>query len=454
MSEGNAFTIGVEEEYQIINPKTRELASRSGKLVDTNQHDALHPQGLLYEMHRCQIEIATGICHTLDDVRRELTEARQTAMRAAHYHGLAIAAAGTHPFSRWQNQKITPKDRYRNLDNELQQIIREMVAFGCHVHIGIADREAAVSILNRSRIWLPTLLSLTASEAVETYGDPPESLLAQGIAEDVDSVLQAAYGAGGYEIKNFEITWSEEFAQVMQSIIPLLMGAGMLLLFIEFKTPNFGIMGGLGIALIVIVFLSNYVAGLAGYEAILLFVLGLLLLAVELFLLPGTLIFAFLGIASILVSLVWSLADFWPNQEGFGFVVDWDSLLDAGTMVVLSSAGAFVALILLWKTLPVRWLESKLMMPEQSPNPSAVVMGGAIRSRAGDSLPDQGSTGVVETDLHPIGKVEIDGKYYEASAAVGSIDRGTTIRVVGYRSYSLLVDVVEDDPQDEMEEVS
>lgn len=298
------------------------------------------------------------------------------------------------------------------------------------------------------------LLSLTASEAVETYGDPPETLLAQGIAEDVDSVLQAAYGAGGYEIKNFEITWSEEFAQVMQSIIPLLMGAGMLLLFIEFKTPNFGIMGGLGIALIVIVFLSNYVAGLAGYEAILLFVLGLLLLAVELFLLPGTLIFAFLGIASILVSLVWSLADFWPNQEGFGFVVDWDSLLDAGTMVVLSSAGAFVALILLWKTLPVRWLESKLMMPEQSPNPSAVVMGGAIRSRAGDSLPDQGSTGVVETDLHPIGKVEIDGKYYEASAAVGSIDRGTTIRVVGYRSYSLLVDVVEDDPQDEMEEVS
>jgi carboxylate-amine ligase len=163
MSEGNAFTIGVEEEYQIINPKTRELASRSGKLVDTNQHDALHPQGLLYEMHRCQIEIATGICHTLDDVRRELTEARQTAMRAAQHHGLAIAAAGTHPFSRWQNQKITPKDRYRNLDNELQQIIREMVAFGCHVHIGIADREAAVSVLNRSRIWLPTLLSLTAN---------------------------------------------------------------------------------------------------------------------------------------------------------------------------------------------------------------------------------------------------------------------------------------------------
>ncbi|MEB3210973.1 MAG: carboxylate-amine ligase [Leptolyngbyaceae bacterium] len=163
MSDVNAFTIGVEEEYQIINPRTRELASRSGKLIDTNQHDAQHPQELLYEMHRCQIEIATGICKNLDDVRRELTDARQTAMRAAQQHGLAIAAAGTHPFSRWQNQKITPKDRYRNLDNELQQLIREMVAFGCHVHIGIADREAAVAVLNRSRIWLPTLLSLTAN---------------------------------------------------------------------------------------------------------------------------------------------------------------------------------------------------------------------------------------------------------------------------------------------------
>jgi carboxylate-amine ligase len=163
MADVNAFTIGVEEEYQIINPRTRELASKSGKLVDTNQEDAQHLQDLLYEMHRCQIEIATGICHTLSEVRQELTQARRTAMLAAQKHGLAIASAGTHPFSRWQNQKVTPKDRYRNLDAELQQLIREMVTFGCHVHIGMADREAAVAVVNRARIWLPTLLSLTAN---------------------------------------------------------------------------------------------------------------------------------------------------------------------------------------------------------------------------------------------------------------------------------------------------
>lgn len=163
MADVDSFTIGVEEEYQIINPQTRELASKSGKLVTANQDDNNHPQDLLYEMHRCQVEIATGICHTLDDVRRELVQARRSAMMAAQDHGLAIAAAGTHPFSRWQNQKVTPKDRYRQLHDLLQQLIRELVIFGCHVHVGIADRNLAVEVVNRARPWLPTLLSLTAN---------------------------------------------------------------------------------------------------------------------------------------------------------------------------------------------------------------------------------------------------------------------------------------------------
>ncbi|MEM9908764.1 MAG: carboxylate-amine ligase [Cyanobacteria bacterium P01_D01_bin.44] len=162
MSDVAAFTIGVEEEYQIINPQTRELASKSSKLINTHHHHH-HPPELIYELYRCQVEIATGVCHTLDEVRQELTQARRSAMMAAQEHGLAIAAAGTHPFSRWQNQKVTPKDRYRNLDETLQQIIREMIIFGCHVHVGIADREAAVEVMNRARLWLPTLLSLTAN---------------------------------------------------------------------------------------------------------------------------------------------------------------------------------------------------------------------------------------------------------------------------------------------------
>ncbi len=156
------FTIGVEEEYQIIDLQTRELASQSSKLVDANQQDD-QPQELLYEMHRCQVEIATGICHTLDDVRRELVESRRAAIAAAQENGLAIAAAGTHPFSQWQDQQTTPKDRYRKLTEDLQQLIRELIIFGCHVHVGISDKDAAVEVVNRSRQWLPALLTLTAN---------------------------------------------------------------------------------------------------------------------------------------------------------------------------------------------------------------------------------------------------------------------------------------------------
>ncbi|MCM1984625.1 carboxylate-amine ligase [Lyngbya confervoides] len=157
-----AFTLGVEEEYQVIDPATRQLASQSGKLIQTNQQN---PQTatLIHEMHRCQVEIATDVCYTLSEVRAQLVRARQAANQAAQSHGLAIAAAGTHPFSRWQQQHLTPKDRYRSLNTDLQQLVRELIIFGCHVHIGIADRDAAIGVMNRARLWLPSLLALTAS---------------------------------------------------------------------------------------------------------------------------------------------------------------------------------------------------------------------------------------------------------------------------------------------------
>jgi membrane-bound serine protease (ClpP class) len=287
------------------------------------------------------------------------------------------------------------------------------------------------------------LLSLTAREATQQYGEPPENLLAEGIGSDIREVLVAAYGEQGFEIREFEITWSEQVAQFMQKFVPVLMGLGMLLLFIEFKTPNFGIIGGLGIALILMVFLSNYVAGLAGYEAILLFAIGVVLIGVELFILPGTLIFGFTGIALVLGSLVWSLADFWPSSDGIGFVVNWNALTDAGVMVILSTMGALIALVLLWQSLPGKWLDSKLVLAGQSPSPSPVSTGGAIRAPGLKALPQVGSLGIVETPLHPTGKVRIEGRTFEASAAHGMLDRGVRVQVIGYRSYSLLVDAEE-----------
>ena len=286
------------------------------------------------------------------------------------------------------------------------------------------------------------LLSLTAKEAIALYGDPPEKLLGEGIVESVEELLAAEYGAGGYAVQDFETSWSENLAQQMQGIVPYLMGLGLLLLFIEFKTPSFGVIGGLGIAFIVLVFASNYIAGLAGYEALIVFFLGVALIAVEMFLLPGTMIFGFLGIVMVMFSLVWSLSDLWPTPDG-GVTVDWMQVLGSLQTVILSTLGAILALLLIWKFLPKRMLAARLINVDSSPLPSAVALGGAIRSQSDTTLPAVGSQGTVATDLHPLGTVKIDGEYYEAIVAVGGLKKGTPVKVVGYKQYSLLVEELE-----------
>jgi carboxylate-amine ligase len=155
------LTIGVEEEYQIINPETRELRPRASRVLPTAQED-LGDQ-VTNELYLSQIEIGTPICHTLADVRAELVRLRRGVVEAAQRDGSRIAAAGTHPFSRWEGQPVTPKPRYLELQDDFQQLAREQITFGCHVHIGITDREQAVQTMNRCRSWLAPVLALAAS---------------------------------------------------------------------------------------------------------------------------------------------------------------------------------------------------------------------------------------------------------------------------------------------------
>lgn len=282
------------------------------------------------------------------------------------------------------------------------------------------------------------LLTLTAEEAITPYGDPPENLLGASIVEELTDVLDAEFGEEGYEIKEFEITWSENLAKWMQGIVPALLGIGMLLLFIEFKTPSFGILGGVGIALIVIVFASNYVAGLAGYEVILLFALGVIFLALEFFLFPGIVVLGFLGIVLILVSLVWSLADVWPTVDG-DFSIDWGLVLQAFKTVILSTLFSLITIALIWRILPSRMLKGRLVLQETSPSPNPASVGGGIHAEKDTDLPAVGEIGEVLTELHPIGTVKISGKRYEATAETGSISKGSRIEVIGYKSFSLTV---------------
>jgi carboxylate-amine ligase len=155
------FTIGVEEEFQIVNPETRELRPRASRVLP----DARKTLGdeVTNEFFQAQIEIGTPVCRTLAEVRAELIRLRRGVVAAAERDGSRIAAAGTHPFSRWEGQPITSKPRYLVLQDDFQQLAREQIIFGCHVHVGIGDREEVIQAMNRCRPWLASIIALAAS---------------------------------------------------------------------------------------------------------------------------------------------------------------------------------------------------------------------------------------------------------------------------------------------------
>ena len=157
----NDLTLGVEEEYQIVDSRTRALRSREQQVLAGAE--AALGERVQPEFHASQIEIATPVCRTLEEVRAQLLQARRALREAAARDGDRIAAAGTHPFSQSRDQPITPKTRYQDMARDYAQLAEELVIFGCHVHVGISDPEDAVRVLSRARAWLSPLLALSAN---------------------------------------------------------------------------------------------------------------------------------------------------------------------------------------------------------------------------------------------------------------------------------------------------
>ena len=155
------FTLGIEEEFQIIDPETRELRSHVSEILDEGR--MLLGEQIKPEMIQSQIEVGTGICKNIQEARADITNLRSVISTLAAKNGLRIVAASTHPISRWQDQKIFDDDRYELLVQELQTVARSLLIFGVHVHVGVADRERQIHIMNASRYFLPHVLALSTS---------------------------------------------------------------------------------------------------------------------------------------------------------------------------------------------------------------------------------------------------------------------------------------------------
>lgn len=155
------LTVGIEEEYQIIDPATRELHRSNVEFLELGRQrlgEQVKP-----EFRQCQIEVGTQVCRSLSEARMELSRLRRGIVEVADDLGLQVAAASTHPFSSWEKQVTTAGERYTKLEADMGDLARQMLIFGMHVHVGIDDPEMRVDVMNQARYFMPHALALSTS---------------------------------------------------------------------------------------------------------------------------------------------------------------------------------------------------------------------------------------------------------------------------------------------------
>ena len=155
------LTIGIEEEYQIIDPETRELTSYITKILDEGAvvfRDQVKPEFL-----QSQVETGSNVCRNIKEARQEVTRLRQMVSEIAHKNGRKIIAAGTHPFSSWRDQVITDKDRYKGLLADMKMLAQRLLIFGMHIHIGVPDPDLRIDLMRQMTYFTPHIFALSTS---------------------------------------------------------------------------------------------------------------------------------------------------------------------------------------------------------------------------------------------------------------------------------------------------
>jgi glutamate---cysteine ligase / carboxylate-amine ligase len=156
------FTIGIEEEYQTVDPVTRDLRSHiHAEMIEKGK--LLLQERVKAEMHQSVVEVGTRVCANIKDAKKEVVKLRRDMVRLAKENGLRLASAATHPFADWRVQEIYPDERYHNIVEDMQLVARANLIFGLHVHVGVEDRETAIHLMNHARYFVPHMLALSTN---------------------------------------------------------------------------------------------------------------------------------------------------------------------------------------------------------------------------------------------------------------------------------------------------
>ncbi|MBI5799253.1 MAG: hypothetical protein HZA92_00795, partial [Verrucomicrobia bacterium] len=275
------------------------------------------------------------------------------------------------------------------------------------------------------------ILTLTDQEAARTYGKPAKPLLSAGTVENLDALLKQL-GLEGVQVKRIEPSGMEKLASWVNTIAPVLLIIGMAGIYIEFKTPGFGLPGIIGISAFAIYFFGGYVAGLTGLEWVAVFIVGIGLVVLELFFFPGTLVLGLAGFGLILASLVMAMVDIYPGAPSLPTLPQLTLPLND---LVLAAVGAVIVILVLSRVLPRTSLYPALVSQGASGMKTQEALAAAQQQRLG-------MVGVALSTLRPGGKAQFGNEILDVVTEGDLIEKGGQVRVIGSSGHEAVVEAV------------
>jgi len=275
------------------------------------------------------------------------------------------------------------------------------------------------------------ILTLTNREAEQEYGDPPKRLLSLGTVENIDALLDKL-GYASAQRHEVKPTGVERLGQWINAISPLLLIVGIVGIYIEFKTPGFGLPGIVGIVAFAIYFLGGYVAGLSGVEWVAVFIIGLALVALELFVFPGTAVLGFAGAALMLVALVMAMVDVYP---GMPTMPTFEKLELPLRDLLIAFVGAAVAVGVLSRWLPKTSIYGKLVSQTASGVNSVI----QLESKQAAEI---GQVGVALSPLRPGGKAQFGSEILDVMSQGEMIEKGRRVKIIGHSGAEAIVEAL------------